>query len=414
MKRRAVEREGKRTRGGKRDSNCTARAPLGRPGELSRHPQPAGVVFAGARQTCFPCEWQLVGEPKVNALRHPVPKTSSPNSYRRMNTNVHQQGREPVAVARPCAGIDVSKAFLDAAWGDRLERVSNDAEGWDALVAKLQADAVDVVLLEASGGYEKAAACALQAAGFAVVVMNPRQARDFAKAMGELAKTDQVDARMLKQFAEVIARHRERDRYVRALPDEQRRHLAALVMRRRQLSEMRIAESNRLALAHPAARKSVQAMLKALDKQLGTVDDDIDQHLRRHFKEVLAWLDTIKGVGDVVQATVVGLLGELGQLPHRSIAKLVGVAPLADDSGERRGKRCTWGGRKEVRSVLYMATLSAIQHNTVIRTFHERLIAKGKPKKVAIVACMRKLLTIMNAMVRDRAPWDDSKHLKTA
>ena len=390
------------------------------------HGKPAAVVYGphidspevlslpGRAKPVSPVSGKLVGEPKVNALRHPVPKTRSPNSYRRMNTNVHQQGREPVAAARPCAGIDVAKAHLDAAWGDRLERVSNDAEGWDALVAKFKADAVDVVLLEASGGYESAVACALQAAGFAVVVMNPRQARDFAKAMGELAKTDQVDARMLKQFAEVIARHRERDRYVRALPDEQRRHLAALVMRRRQLSEMRIAETNRLAQAHPAARKSVQAVLKALDKQLGAVDDDIDQHLRRHFKEVIAWLDTIKGVGDVLQATMLGLLGELGHLPHRPLAKLVGIAPLADDSGERKGKRSTWGGRKEVRTVLYMATLSAIQHNPVIGAFHQRLIAKGKPPKVAIVACMRKLLTIMNAMVRDKAPWDDSKHLKTA
>ncbi len=331
-----------------------------------------------------------------------------------MNTNVHLQGREPVAAARPCAGIDVSKAHLDAAWGDRLERVANDAEGWDALVAKFKADAIDVVLLEASGGYENGVACALQAAGLAVVVMNPRQARDFAKAMGQLAKTDRVDAHMLRQFAEVIARHPERARYVRALPDAQRTHLAALVMRRRQLTDMRTAESNRLAQAHQAARKSLQAILKALDKQLGTVDGDIDQHVRRHFKEVAAWLDTIKGVGNVTLATMLGLLGELGQLRHRSIAKLVGVAPLSDDSGKRKGKRSIWGGRSEVRAVLYMATQSAIQHNPVIRAFHQRLIAKGKPKKVAIVACMRKLLTIMNAIVRDQTPWDDSKHLKLA
>jgi transposase len=326
-----------------------------------------------------------------------------------MNANL--QGREPVAAARPCAGIDVSKAYLDAAWADRVERVSNDAAGSDVLVAKFKADRVDIVLLEASGGYENAAACALQAAGLAVVVINPRQARDFAKAMGQLAKTDQVDAQGLKQFAGVLARHPERDRYVRALPDAQRAQLAALVMRRRQLSDMRTAESNRLEQAHPAARKSVQAILKALDKQLGSVDHDIDQHVRRHFKEAAAWLDTVKGIGDVTTATLIGLLGELGQLPRRPICKLVGVAPLANDSGPRRGKRSIWGGRAEVRAALYMATLSAIQHNPVIRVFHQRLIAKGKPKKVAIVACMRKLLTILNAMVRDRAPWDESKHL---
>ncbi len=328
--------------------------------------------------------------------------------------NVNPQGREPVAAARPCAGIDVSKAHLDAAWADRIERVTNDAEGWDALAAKFKADAVDIVLMEASGGYENALACALQAAGFAVVVMNPRQARDFAKAMGHLAKTDRVDAQVLAQFAAVIARHPQRDRYVRALPDAQRSHLAALVMRRRQLTDMRTAESNRLAQAHPAASKSVQAILKALDKQLDSVDHDIDQHVRCHFKDVATWLETIQGVGDVTAATMVGLLGELGQLPRRSIAKLVGVAPLANDSGTRTGQRSTWGGRSEVRAVLYMATLSAIRCNPVIRAFHQRLIAKGKPKKVAVVACMRKLLTIMNAMVRDHTSWDESKHLKTA
>lgn len=414
MTKRAVGLVGKGTRGGERASVIHGKRPVSPTGELSTTPQPKGVVFAGARQTCYPLESQLVGKPEVNALRHPIHRPSSPNSYQRMNTSVHQQGREPGAAARPCAGIDVSKSHLDAAWGDQLAQVRNDAEGWDALAAKFKAEAIDVVLLEASGGYENAAACALQAAGLAVVVINPRQARDFAKAMGELAKTDRLDARMLKQFAEVIARHPERSRYLRVLPDEQRSHLAALVMRRRQLSDMRTAESNRLAQAHPAARKSVQKILKALDKELGTVDDDIDQHLRRHFKELVAWLDTIKGVGNVTTCTMLGLLAELGQLPRRSIAKLVGVAPLADDSGQRRGKRSTWGGRKEVRSVLYMATLSAIRHNPVITAFHARLIAKGKPKKVAIVACMRKLLTIMNAMIRDRAPWDDSKHLKIA
>jgi transposase len=328
--------------------------------------------------------------------------------------SVHQQGREPVAAARPCAGIDVSKAHLDAAWADRLERVSNDTEGWDVLAAKFKADSVDLVLMEATGGYEAAAACALQAVGFAVVIMNPRQARDFAKAMGELAKTDSVDARMLAQFAALIARHPQRDRYVRALPDAQRTHLAALVMRRRQLTDMRTAESNRLAMAHPATRKSLQAILKALDKQLSAVDHDIDQHVRRHFKDMNAWLGTIHGVGDVTVATMAGLLGELGQLPRRSIAKLAGVAPLANDSGTRIGKRLTWGGRSEVRAVLYMATLAAIRGNPVIRAFHQQLIAKGKPKKVAIVACMRKLLTIMNAMVRDHTSWDESKHIKTA
>lgn len=328
--------------------------------------------------------------------------------------NVHPQGREPVTAARPCAGIDVSKAHLDAAWGDRFERVSNDAEGHDALGAKFKADAVDIVLMEATGGYENAVACALQAAGFAVVVINPRQARDFAKAMGQLAKTDRIDAQGLRQFAHVIAQQAERQRYIKALPDAQREQRAALVLRRRQLIEMRKAESNRLGHAHPAAAKSLRAILKAIDKQIGMVDDDIDRQVRAHFDKLAEWLDTVKGVSHVTIATMAALLGELGQLPRRSICKLVGVAPLANDSGLRTGRRSIYGGRSEVRAVLYMATQSAIRSNPVIRAFHQRLIAQGKPKKVAIVACMRKLLTILNAMVRDQAPWNESKHPKTA
>jgi transposase len=324
--------------------------------------------------------------------------------------SVHSQGREAVAAARPNAGIDVSKEHLEAAWADRAERVSNDADGWDVLAAKFQADAVDVVVLEASGGYEKGVAWALQVAGFAVVVLNARQARDFAKAMGQLAKTDEVDARVLAQFAEVIARHSERERYIRALPEAQRGHLMALVMRRRQLIEMHKAETNRIELAHPAAKSSVRAILKAIDKQLAVVDHDIDQHLGRHYKHIAQLLHSVKGVGDVTTSTMIALLGELGQVRRRPLAKLVGVAPLACDSGKRHGARSIWGGRTEVRRVLYMATLSALKHNRVIREFYARLIAKGKPPKVAIVACMRKLLTILNAMVRDGATWDESRH----
>jgi transposase len=328
--------------------------------------------------------------------------------------SVHSQGREAVAAARPNAGIDVSKEHLDTAWADRIERVSNDAGGWDALAAKLKADGVDVVALEASGGYEKGVACALQLAGLAVVVLNARQARDFAKAMGQLAKTDAVDAKVLEQFAAVIARHPQRDRYIHALPEGKRSYLAALVTRRRQLLDMHRAESNRMELAHEAAKPSLRAVLRALDKQLATVDHDIDQYLRQHFKEVAKLLDSVKGVGDVTISTLTALLGELGHLPRRQIAKLVGVAPLACDSGKRHGVRSVWGGRTEVRRVLYMATLSAMTHNRVIREFHERLIAKGKPPKVAIVACMRKLLTILNAMMRDGTAWDESKHPQKA
>jgi transposase len=248
-------------------------------------------------------------------------------------------------------------------------------------------------------------AAALQAEGLAVAVLNPRQTRNFAKSMGVLAKTDQVDARVLRDFANVLAVHPQRHRYLRPLADEKRVQLAALVVRRRQLVEMRIAEANRLATAHKLARKSVNAILKALDKQLANVDADIDSCLREHFKDTLAWLDTVKGVGPVTKSTLVALLPELGRLSGRAISALVGVAPMARDSGTWRGKRQIWGGRHDVRDVIYMAALSAVRHNPVLRAFYERLIAAGKPPKVALVACMRKLLVILNAMARDQAPW---------
>ena len=325
--------------------------------------------------------------------------------------SVHSQGRDAVAAARPNAGIDVSKEHLDAAWADRSERVGNDARGWDALAAKLQADGVDVVALEASGGYERGVACALQLAGLSVVVLNARQARDFAKAMGQLAKTDAVDAEVLKQFAAVIACHPQRQRYIRALPEVKRSYLAALVMRRRQLLDMHKAESHRLELAHEAARPSLRAVLRALDKQLGTVDHDIDQYLRQHFKEMAKLLDSVKGVGDVTIATLIALLGELRQLPRPPIVKLVGVATLVRHSGERHGPARS-GRNVPAAQRACMLMLSAMWHNRAIRAFHDRLIAKGRLPKVAIVACMRKLLMILNAMARDGIAWDDRNTCK--
>jgi transposase len=319
--------------------------------------------------------------------------------------SVHQQGRETTAALRLNAGIDVSKGWVDACWGQEIQRFAQDAEDIRQLAASLLQADVDLVVMEATGGYEAAMAAALQAEGLAVAVLNPRQTRDFAKSMGVLAKTDQVDARVLRDFANVLAVHPQRHRYLRPLADDKRVQLAALVVRRRQLVEMRIAEANRLATAHKLARKSVNAILKALDRQLASVDADIDSCLREHFKDTLAWLDTVKGVGPVTKSTLVALLPELGRLSGRAISALVGVAPMARDSGKWRGKRQIWGGRHDVRHVIYMASLSAVRHNPVLRAFYERLIAAGKPPKVAMVACMRKLLVILNAMARDQAPW---------
>ena len=320
--------------------------------------------------------------------------------------NMHPQGGVAKRDQRPNAGVDVSKQHLDACLGALELRVTNDATGWDVLIAKLGEADVDLVVLEATGGYERGLVCALQGAGITVARLNPRQARDFAKSMGVLAKTDQVDARTLRDFGDVLAHHKDRAKFITPMLDEQRQVLAELMARRRQLVDMRVAESNRLEHAGKHSVRSIKSVLKTLDRQLQGIDHEVDDHMDRHFKDQPALLDSVKGVGPVTILTLTAALPELGRLGRRQIAKLVGVAPLADDSGARKGRRRIWGGRAEVRAVVYMAALVAIRHNPVIKAFHSRLIAAGKPKKVAIVACMRKLLTILNAMLRDQALWN--------
>jgi transposase len=327
--------------------------------------------------------------------------------------NMNPQGRVTNDVIRPNAGIDVGKQTLDVCCGSQEARFANDAGGWDELTAMLRAAAVDVVVVEATGGYERSMVRALQQAGVCVARVNPRQARDFAKSMGVLAKTDRVDARTLRQFADVIARHEKRAQYITPLQEREREQLMELMARRRQLVDMRVAEGNRLEHAGEQAARSIRIVLKTLDKQIAQLDKRIDDHMDRHFKTQKKLLDDVKGVGAVTTLTLTAALPELGKLGRRQIGKLVGIAPLADDSGKRKGKRRTWGGRSEVRSVLYMATTVAMRHNPVIKAFYERLLSAGKPKKVAIVACMRKLLTILNAMLRDQAPWDENRHLST-
>ena len=328
--------------------------------------------------------------------------------------NMHPQGGVANRDQRPNAGVDVCKQHLDVCLGTLQQRLANDANGWGELTAKLKAGEVDLVVLEATGGYERGLVCALQGAGIVVARVNPRQTRDFAKSMGVLAKTDQVDARTLRDFADVLARHKDRAKYITAMVDQRRQALAELMTRRRQLVDMRVAEGNHLEHAGKLAARSISSVLKTLDKQLAAIDHEIDEHIGRHFKDQRTLLDSVKGVGPVTILTLTAALPELGTLGRRQIAKLVGVAPLADDSGPRKGKRRIWGGRADVRAVVYMAALVAIRHNPVIKVFHNRLIAAGKPKKVAIVACMRKLLTILNAMLRDHAMWNAAKHLQLA
>ena len=306
-------------------------------------------------------------------------------------------------------GIDVSKATLEIALDDnsKTRTLSNDDKGLKALLDELKAVAarVAVVLLEATGGLERAAAAALCANGFDVMVVNPRQAHDFAKALGYLAKTDSTDARALSHFARTLYHSEKRETLLHKLPTPEQELLLAMVTRRSQLVGMRVAESNRLDNAHPSQRKSIQAMLKQLDRQIGQIDDDADRHLRQHFKDKLDLLKGLKGVGPGTQAMLMAALPELGRLGQREIAKLVGVAPLNCDSGKFKGKRTTWGGRANVRSALYMAALSAVRFDPCLKAFYERLLQAGKPKKVALTACMHKLLTIINAVIRSGKPW---------
>jgi transposase len=300
-------------------------------------------------------------------------------------------------------GIDVAKAWLDVASSteERTWRVANDDDGIAALVPDLTARAPRLVVLEATGGHERAVAAALTAAGIPVAVVNPRQVRDFAKATGRLAKSDALDARVLALFAARVQPP------PRPLPDAVAQEIAALLARRRQVLEMRTAEQNRRPSLPPRSRPSVDAHVAWLSQQLAELDRGLDQTLRDSpvWREKEDLLRSIPGVGPVVARTLLGNLPELGTCDRWEVAALAGVAPLNADSGTRRGRRRTWGGRGAVRGALYMAAVAASRHNPVIRPYYRRLRDQGKPAKVALVACMRKLLTMANAILRDGVPW---------
>ena len=310
-------------------------------------------------------------------------------------------------------GIDVAKAHVDVAvLGTKLEprRFDNQAEAHSALAATLKPLNVALVVMEATGGYETELACALQAAGLPVAVINPRQARDFAKSMGRLAKTDAVDARVLAELAAVLVQRDDLARFLRPLADEQQRWLAALVTRRRQLLTMLGSERQRLQITPKGLHPSIHAILAVIQAQLDDIERQMVIHVREHFGELDRLLQSTSGIGPVASATLIAGLPELGHLGRREIASLVGVAPMARDSGSPKGPRRIQGGRFEIRRVLYMAALTASRRNPTIKTFYERLIASGKLPKVALVACMRKLLTTLNAMVRTNKHWDSSLH----
>jgi transposase len=300
-------------------------------------------------------------------------------------------------------GIDVAKAQLDLA--QRPEGpgrvVPHTESGITTVVTQLRTVKPALIVLEATGGLERALVRALVEAALPVVVVNPRQVRDFAKATGQLAKTDTLDAHVLARFAEAVRPT------LRPVPDAPTQELAALIARRRQLVEMLTAEKNRLGSASKRVQKRIQAHLDWLTMELARVNDDLDQAIRHSpiWQEQEDLLQSVPGVGPVLTRTLLAELPELGTLNRKQIAALVGVAPLNRDSGTLRGTRKVWGGRAQVRAVLYMGALVAARFNPVIRAFYHRLRAVGKAKKVVLTACMRKLLTILNAMLKHRTPW---------
>jgi transposase len=300
-------------------------------------------------------------------------------------------------------GVDVAKERLDVAVRPSGEHwsVSNDDAGVAALVARLAPLGPALIICEATGGFERAAIAALAAGRLPIVVANPRQVRDFARASGQLAKTDQLDAGILALLAERVRPT------PRPLPDAAVQLLDAVLTRRRQLLEMLTAEKNRLGFAPQPVHRGIQAHIRWLERQL----DDVTKELAALIEASPVWrakddlLQSVPGVGPILSCTLLGELPELGTVSDKQIAALAGVAPLARDSGTLRGKRMVWGGRASVRTALFMAAMCARRWNPVIQVFYERLIAAGKPKKVALIACARKLLTILNTMVRNNTRW---------
>ena len=299
-------------------------------------------------------------------------------------------------------GIDVSKDFLDVHVGNvALRRVPNRSSGLSVLKRILSRYSVSLVLCESTGGYENLAVTYFQSLGYDVCVINPRQARDFARSMGRLAKTDRIDAQILCRLADVIDVSPERARFVKPLTDERRQRLVSMVRRRRQLCDLMISERNRRAKTDSYGSESINTVLDFLTAEVARIDRDISAHVASCFSDISYLLQSFTGIGPVTVSTLLGELPELGKLNRRQITALVGVAPFNRDSGYMRGRRRISGGRSGVRNVLFMAALSAVRFNPVLKAFFARLVAAGKPKKVALVACMRRMVCILNAMLRD-------------
>jgi transposase len=313
-------------------------------------------------------------------------------------------------------GIDIAKARFD--WGvhgaQSTQGATNDAPGFEALLADLRPRRVGLIVIEATGGLEHALATVLLQRGLPVAVVNPRAAREFARSMGHLAKTDAIDALALAHYAHTLA-HKANQAGVQLTPlPAHLESLQVMVLRRKQLTDMRTAELNRRGGAMRVLRKSIDAVVKTLNQQIDALNNDIGTHLDEHFKDLNRRFDDIKGIGPTTCASMIAFMPELGHISSARAAKLVGLAPLNNDSGASRGKRSIWGGRKTVRNALYMATLSAVRFNPVIKAFYQRLLSAGKPKKVALTACSHKLLRILNAMARSGQAWKPELHRLTA
>lgn len=304
----------------------------------------------------------------------------------------------------PSVGIDVSKSFVDVSVYPKGNtwRVEHSPADTTALAEELAELKPAVVVVEATGGLEMSLTATLSVAGLPVVVVNPKRVRDFARATGRLAKTDKLDAQVLAQFGAMVRPQ------VRPLPDAARLELRALVARRQQLLEMMTAEKSRLRRTTPGVRHRIEVNVRWLREQLKKLDRDLGDFLKSGplWQEDARILRSVSGIGPIVSATLIARLPELGSVNSKQAASLVGVAPLNRDSATFRGKRTVWGGRGDLRTALYMATLVATRYNPVIRAFYQRLCAAGKPKKVALIACMRKLLVILNSMIKHGQTWN--------
>ena len=337
-----------------------------------------------------------------------MPPPISPNSWLGTFWIPHfARTGEDIMEQNSFIGIDVSKGALDVAVvpSEEIRHFENDDAGCRKLVAWLAEIKPTLIVLESTGGLEMLAASMLSSVGLPVVIVNPRLVRNFAKAMGKLAKTDAIDALVIAYFAQAVKPE------VRPLKDEQTLELKALITRRKQLTEMLVAEQNRLKASHLRVKSGITVNIDWLRRQIDDIDKDISNTIKKSdvWREKEELLTSVKGVGPVLSASLICLLPELGSLCRKKISALVGVCPYNRDSGYYRGKRSISGGRADIRSVLYMATLAATRYNPVIKAYYEHLKKAGKIPKVALVACMRKLLTILNAMVKTNQKWDPLK-----